>query len=241
LKNYRQVAARSLPEKTLNFRAGMSFAAFDVDTALQVFDEVFVQETYQFSSPSTKKVILDVGANIGLFSLYAYLKAPSAQIYCVEASPTTFRTLDRNVNRNGLFNNIHAFCNAIGSQVGSATFYETEVSGWSSLYANRGAENGSPIEVEMKTLATFCSEHNIAAIDYLKMDIEGAEYSTILDAPDFFSVPAQTAVIEVDREPRGGKHTFTQLIDALDTHYHKLQVIESRDPAYPLVYCTNPR
>lgn len=239
LKNYRQFLDHNLPGNTLDFRNGVSFAAADADTALQVFDEVFVQDVYRIPSAETAKVIVDVGANIGLFSLYAHLKAPDAQIYSVEASPTTFRVLERNVKENGLSDKITPVCNALGGHVGNATFFETAISGWSSLYDNRGAENGTPVEVKMNTLATFCIEHNISDIDFLKIDIEGAEYEAILDSNDFFKVPTHAAAIEVDRNPRSGQYTFAYFVDTLKANYKNVQILESGDAAYPLVLCSN--
>lgn len=52
--------------------------------------------------------ILDIGANVGFFALWASLRWPGSEIHCYEANPGTFPYLQRNTRRNPLIHCTHA-------------------------------------------------------------------------------------------------------------------------------------
>jgi hypothetical protein len=57
-----------------------------------LYDEIFVQQVYGSHGISVPPggVILDIGANIGIFALYGMMKFPGAKIYCFEPAPHCF-------------------------------------------------------------------------------------------------------------------------------------------------------
>src|SRR5207245_7447466 len=86
LNNYRDIvpaAEQALP-KHLDFRAGYTFTLIDADTGLQTFDEIFIHDHYKLPANHAAKTIIDLGANIGLFSLYAHLKMPNPIVFAIE-------------------------------------------------------------------------------------------------------------------------------------------------------------
>ena len=75
-------------ELRLRSGMGLSFADFyDVTT----FWQIFIHETYAVKQSDT--VIVDAGANIGSFSLYALATAPAARVIAIEPFPSTFDRL----------------------------------------------------------------------------------------------------------------------------------------------------
>jgi FkbM family methyltransferase len=72
-------------------------------THLWVADEVLIERVYRLDSvPFTPDVVLDLGANIGLFTLLAAQRWPGANFVCVEPHPTTFSFLCENLALNGV-------------------------------------------------------------------------------------------------------------------------------------------
>ena len=69
----------------------------------------------------TDRVIVDAGANIGLFSCYAASRIPDCEVFAVEPFPATYSRLLENVRSNGLANRIHTFNTALGFSTGTAT------------------------------------------------------------------------------------------------------------------------
>jgi FkbM family methyltransferase len=66
--------------------------------------EILQQGEYRFLAPlianTDKPVILDIGAHIGLFSIWALSINPKAIIHCIEASPDTYKILSQNIREN---------------------------------------------------------------------------------------------------------------------------------------------
>ncbi len=80
-------------------------------------------------------VVFDVGANIGLFSLFAHLEAPGVRVHAFEPAPPVFRLLEANLARHGVAATAHN-C-ALSSRAGTAELtYYPKSTGMSSLYAD---------------------------------------------------------------------------------------------------------
>jgi len=92
-------------------------------------------------------------------------------------------------------------CCALGAKAGEATFYKTAVSGYSTLnenFAKRAQAAGQkvhPYRVKIETLDKICSERRVQHIDFLKIDVEGAEKEVLLG---FSFAPARPKVIVIE-------------------------------------------
>ncbi|MHB6911215.1 FkbM family methyltransferase [Streptomyces sp. DB-54] len=66
-------------------------------------DEIFLGESYLQGGITLreKAVVFDVGANIGVFSLFVHARCPSAEVYAFEPIPDIYDQLRRNVERHG--------------------------------------------------------------------------------------------------------------------------------------------
>ncbi len=62
------------------------------------FDQVFIQQEYDFDISRAPKVIVDAGANIGLASIYFANKYPDAKIIAIEPEQSNFKLLEMNVS-----------------------------------------------------------------------------------------------------------------------------------------------
>lgn len=140
------------------------------------FEANFIQQEYFFKSPSRDPVIFDCGANFGDTILYFKWLYPKARITAFEASPETFRLLTQNVKLNSL-SNVKLHNVALSSRDGSVKIYEDPKnlgSGLESLYKSsyQGRRKlATPAVVPAKRLSTFIKSR----VDFLKIDIEGAE------------------------------------------------------------------
>ena len=130
---------------------------------------------------------IDVGANIGAYSLFAAARAgASARILAVEPQPGIFERLVANIRLND-FHNIKAIACAVADRAGDLTlFIDARNSGESSvkIVAAGGAE---PIRVPAKTLLDIVREEGFRHLDAVKLDVEGAE--DIVLGPFFADAP----------------------------------------------------
>jgi len=110
-------------------------------------------------------VIVDIGANIGLFSLYAQDSA--SRIIAVEPTPATLRILKRLVGTR-----IEIVEAALAFKDGTVDFYVHNNPTINSLTVN---QSGECITVPAKTIKTILDELNVDHVDFVKCDIEGSE------------------------------------------------------------------
>jgi FkbM family methyltransferase len=165
---------RDRPVKVL----GYNFKPFLPETLLYVFQEIFVDLNYVFKSSSAKPVILDCGSNIGLSILFFKTLFPEAQIVAFEPETRTFARLEENVSSNALS---HVSLNraAVGRDNGTIEFFfdpNEEGSPMASVDARR-----VPGAVGEKVPQVRLSDFVKGPVDYLKLDVEGAELAVLED------------------------------------------------------------
>jgi FkbM family methyltransferase len=118
-------------------------------------------------------VYVDVGANNGFFySLQVARRRPGARVFAFEPDPRILPHLERNVQRNGLANQIEIVAQAVSDTTGRLRL--TDGLGASGYLLGR--EDPSPgIEVDVTSLDSFAEQRGLDRIDLIKVDIEGHE------------------------------------------------------------------
>jgi len=156
-----------------------------------MFSEVFESGCYLPSAEfriGKGDTVLDIGANVGLFSIWVALNVPSARIFAFEAARDNFLALAENVRINR-FTGISAHHYAVtdGSS-DHATLYRGFHGGIHSIrpeYRNWDPSIGSPRKTEKVrtiTLERIFRRFEVDHVDYMKLDCEGAEYEILFSA-----------------------------------------------------------
>lgn len=151
-------------------------------------------------------VTLDIGANIGLHSLVmasCFEKDSSCRVYAFEPSKKTFDALGENIKLNGFEDRIVALNAALSDKPGRlmlATPDEYTKLGknsdpYKSLQKSPSA-NGTGEEVEVITLDNWAKSNNVEKIDFIKIDIEGAELECFKGALEVFRKRRPIMVME---------------------------------------------
>lgn len=114
--------------------------------------------------------VIDCGANIGLFSTFAAQR--NGEVFAFEPVPTTREYLQQNAD---LYpDKIHVEPYALSDKNGKTTMFITDSNGSSTLIHERVNELDQTT-VPTITLDQFVHERNLARVDFIKADIEGAE------------------------------------------------------------------
>lgn len=121
------------------------------------------------------KTVIDLGANIGAFTLLVARSAPDAKIISIEPFPSTFEKLAYTVKRNALEKAVACENCAIGAQDGTAFMDEDPSIKSHSRKTSSAAKFAKATSVAERSLATVLETHALGEVDYLKADIEGAE------------------------------------------------------------------
>ncbi len=155
---------------------GFEIAHFDRPALRHLYRELFARQYYYFQSVSDSPLILDCGANIGMASLYFKWLYPNARIEAFEPDPTTFSMLNTNVARNRLSSVVTHNC-ALWDDNGNIDFFVDANPGSLMMTADQSRLNGKAIRVPCRKLSDFIQQ----PIDFLKLDVEGAESRVLSD------------------------------------------------------------
>jgi len=158
----------------IEYRPGTS----DAGIIYQVLLKSGNKAEYALPPKLSPKVILDIGANIGITSVYLANQFPKAKIYAFEPVPENFELLKRNTVA---YPNVKAFCVALGARDGS---FEINLSdnpdnfgGFS--FHDAGSNTTNKINVVVRQAQQFMDECGIDRVDLIKIDTEGSEYEIL--------------------------------------------------------------
>lgn len=119
-------------------------------------------------------IVVDIGANIGVFTLYAASITHNA-VHAFEPFPSNFEALQQNIRANGL-HNITPHRLAVSDQSRTEVFVDCGVSQGHRLEKVFPRYPGEEyLEVPTITLQDFMDNNHLEQIDFLKMDCEGSE------------------------------------------------------------------
>ena len=217
---------------TLEFRRGPLFRVRDGLSAAHTFYEIFLEDHYPRRLLRNASVVVDVGANIGLFSYYSRLHASAARIFAFEADPKTFALLSENMRGLG----VDCLQRAVASFDGQIEFFSSPISGRSSSYPVMGAADGQSVKVSTVRLSRFLKQADIRCVDFLKVDVEGAEYDVLLGDAELLNLDIKCLVVEVDRVPRDETYEFRSLVERLRGKFRTV-IERKQDSAFPLLIC----
>ena len=138
--------------------------------------EIFYDKIYErdFVKVSIDDIIVDIGANHGVFSLYSQMFKPK-KVYAVEPIKSTFDNMEKNLDGYGVV----CINKAISNENSFEKFALTNVSGNNFLLKNIDSCHPSEMIdeeiVETITIDKLISDYEIPRIDFLKVDCEGGE------------------------------------------------------------------
>jgi len=155
---------------------------FYYDSADRFVGEQIAADAYEpyeselfLSRLNADSVLIDVGANIGYYTMLAASKIRSGKIYAFEPNRRNFHILQMNMILNDI-RNVELFQMAVSDTTGTAQLYLSEDNfGDHQLYQTTG--RASTI-VETITLDQFASSRNIRP-DVLKIDTQGFDYNVL--------------------------------------------------------------
>lgn len=197
-----------------------------------VFDEVFRDRDYAILDDIITKApndILDLGAHIGLFSLYAATLNPQIQIHSFEPDTRNYQKLKDHLKENKI-RTVLTKNLALSDQIGDCDFYLSEDSHNHSLLP---IANAPSQKIHTTTIAAVLEKLRNNSATLAKIDIEGAEFPVILNSSDQTLRQIKNYCIEYHSEPQ-------PLIARLQKLGYKTQKFPSRyDKRFGLLLATS--
>lgn len=137
-----------------------------------IINQINTERLYDFMfKDKNDLVVLDIGANIGLFT--AYVQDSARAVYCLEPTPSHFKSLTKITEQ---FSNVKRLQFALHCKDVPINFYlfdqNSTMNSTVNIYGNK-------IEVQGRTILSIMNDNNLDHVDFVKCDIEGSEMMAI--------------------------------------------------------------
>lgn len=168
--------------RTVEFR-GQTFYFYDSPTLPMLISEIF-NDNYKIFERGIEfqlgDIIVDIGANEGVFSIMMSKLFPFVKVVCCEPVPKTYFQLMRNIGLNGAAN-VEAHCVGISDKTEVISMVvNNDLSGGSSgVQQHYDPERNRKELVNVTTLDSFLRTRVVGKVKLMKMDIEGMEYDAL--------------------------------------------------------------
>jgi FkbM family methyltransferase len=179
-------------------------------------------------------ICLDVGANLGSYSFFmSHLVGKNGAIYAFEPVRSTFEGLQTFIAR-GKLTNVQPLNMGLSDQAGRSRIFVPRIDGVpghgrATLAQQTDGVAGECEEVKVTTLDDFCANANLPHIDFVKIDIEGAELLALRGGVKTVCQHRPVLLLEIE-----GEHTREFGYQPMDLIQHL------RDQGYHhMLYCNN--
>jgi len=201
-----------LKQKDLSQTRG--WYCFSVNMIIDVDSDRFVKEVIEgneYSFLFKDLVVVDLGCNVGTFSLWIHKLA--REIYAIDMVPENINSLNETIRKNKL-DRIKTYCIAISNNNIAKKYKKDPIRGGGASEI----EDGGTFVTPCITLRQFMKQNNIEYIDVMKMDIEGHE-RCVIEAVDFPSNKINTIIGEIHKTGRGGRYEVKDLLEKMGYRY----------------------
>jgi FkbM family methyltransferase len=187
------------------------------------------EEIIGIFTPKEGDIVVDIGAHMGRYTITSSKSVGAAgKVIAVEAHPLNFRILQDNIRLNKL-TNVSTVNLAVFSKKARLKLYlpdeDLGYTGHHSLMTNYLAAKHSKqaerryIEVEADTLDGLLNSMGIKTVNWIKIDVEGAEYEVLKGAKDILATNKDISIlVEVH-----GKETYDPTIDMLKSNNFQIE------------------
>jgi len=192
---------------------------------INLFEEIFVFETYYFASSVAEPFIIDCGSHLGVSILYFKKLYPFGTVLGFEPHANTFSLLQSNINNNQL-RDVSIYNVALAGHEGKSAFYIHPSDNTLTPGLHHGDAKSEAGEVETRKLSGFINRQ----VDLLKIDVEGSETEILRDLLSSGKIGFIREII-LEYHPEFAKTTLDQLLQ--DLKVAGFSCVYERDQLHP--------
>lgn len=195
-----------MKQRRFKLRNGIGFFVSPVQQdQVGYFQEIYLQKIYTKNYPVEKLknggVVIDLGSNIGVFSLFIASFNPKVKVYSYEPMPRVYKRLIRNIKENKFEKQIFPFRCAVDSK---------DAQEISLIESGNDLVDDIEFKTPAVTIESIFKENQIERCDFLKMDIEGKEFDVLPTIPQEIWDKIDYVAMEYHGNPEPLKDVLTE-------------------------------
>lgn len=184
--------------------------------------------------PKEGEIVVDVGAHIGKYTIIASKRVgPSGKVVAIEADPDNFDLLNLNIQLNKL-SNVIALNYAVYSEEKKIKLYlparggESSYTKYNTIMSDRAQHEEKFLEVRANTLDCLLLSNMIRQekVNWIKIDVEGAEYEVLKGAKDILSKCTDIALLIEIHNLSPGFNLYKPINEFLSLYNFKIEFEE---------------
>jgi FkbM family methyltransferase len=184
--------------------------------------------------PKEGDIVVDIGAHIGHYTIIASKRVGMyGKVVAIEANPDNFEMLNRNIKLNQLTNIISLNYAVYSKETKIKLYLAGEESGYT-IYdtimierAARGQENF--VEVNANTLDYLLQLYGINEVNWIKIDVEGAEYEVLKGATNMLSKSKDISLLIEIHNLSQGANLYKPIVKLLDSYHFRIDFEKAYD------------
>ncbi len=197
---------------------------------LEDFSPEREEDIVKLFRPKEGDIVVDVGAHIGKYTIIASkMVGSTGKVIAIEAHPANCDILKQNIELNKLSNAI-ALNYAVDSKETMVKLYEPGQEGGFTIYntimtdRSKTSRNQKYIEVKSNTLDSLLLENEIKEVNWIKIDVEGAEYEVLKGATNILSSSKDISLLIEIHNLLGAnnKNFYEPIIHLLESKNYKI-------------------
>ena len=149
-------------------------------------------------TPKEGDIVIDIGAHIGRYTITSSKQVGNTgKVVAIEADPDNFEILKRNIALNNL-TNVLPLNYAVFSTRTRIKLYEQSASAkYNSVMLTRAAKTKNYVEVNADTLDSILKQNGINQVNWIKIDVEGAEFEVLKGSTEMLSGENVSLFVEI--------------------------------------------
>lgn len=212
---------------------GFTVAGYSYVTLTELYADIFIKQVYHFETSANQPLIVDCGANIGMSVLYFKKLYPESEVWAFEANPDAFALLQRNVAANKL-EGVRLFNSVLSDSDGEVDFYIPPATAGLNGSLNPSIAKGTKQRLPARRLSSLLPIGQ--AIDFVKVDIEGAEFLVLGDLSESGRLnDTQQLVVELHASSLDMEQKYNRLLSFFGEAYRHRPVGDQYTSGFPHV------
>ena len=181
--------------------------------------------------PKQSDVVINVGAHLGRHTIIASKRVgQTGKIVAIEAHLENFKMLNRNIKLNKLTNVIPLNYAVYSNQTKLKLYMPDEESSHHSTMLERVGETRKKfVEVNANTLDNLLQQNGVEEVNWVKIDVEGAEFEVLKGATKILSKSNDIAILIEIHNSQNGTNLYRPIIEFLNNYNFKIEYEKIHD------------